>query len=274
MKRALLPLALGLLLALSACKPAADKPVGSLPPTPTATVSQSAEPTAPVVTATPTPAPVAPPVWGSQVSSCSQAHPDKPEVLLVAGEFTLPHIENADGVPAYVAINDWYSALAEGLKSDTLSYASMSRDDYGIAQATGDAFAPYTDEETFEVKYQTEAFVSILRTHYGHSSGPYPTLLYMADRFNLTNGRTMNFVDFFTDYEAAEKIITAEIKRQGAEHSEYDQTAIASAFQREYFYPTEEGFIFYYQPQVLAPNAASLPEFLVSYSLLEGLLSQ
>ena len=31
--------------------------------------------------------------------------------------------------------------------------------------------------------------VSILRTHYGHTGGTYPTLLYMADHFDLTTRR-------------------------------------------------------------------------------------
>ncbi len=272
MKRYLLPLIFGVLLTLSACKPAADTGHdNSGTPSPAPTVSQTAAPT-PTPLPTPTPTPIAPPVWGSRVFECNQAHPDKPEVILVAGSFTLPYIENADASPAYAAINGFYEDLAEGLKSDTLSYVSQAKDDYNTDQALGDPFMYYSDEETFEVKHQTETTVSILRTHYGHISGPYPTLLYMADRFDLTTGSTMGFADFFTDAQAAETMIIDEVKRQGAEHPEYDQRAIATAFNREYFYPTAEGFVFYYQPQTLAPNAAGLPEFLVPYSLIKGLL--
>lgn len=273
MKRLLLPLTLGLLFSLTACTPKAEiDPNVSATPSPTATASPS--PTASLPVSTPTPAPAPAPVWGEQTASCVQPHPDKPDVALVSGEFSLPYIENADGIPAYTAVNNWYGQLMEGLKGDTMANVGQARDDYETSQALGDAFAGYSDEETFEITFEDTDTVGILRTHYGHTGGPYPTLLYMADRFDLKTGIPLHFADFFSDAAGAEELVRAEVLRQAAEFADYDQAAAATAFSRENFYLTAEGFVFFYQPQTLNPQAATKPEFLVSYNLLEGLLNR
>lgn len=275
MKR-ILPLLLGLLLVLTACKPSTNAgPDGPIGPSPSTTPTPSA-----TVTATPTPPPeptvtAAPaPQWGVLSDAVEQRHPDHADAVLVEGSFSLPNIDNAAGVSAYAAINSWYAKLMDGLKSDVAAEAAQALDDYEASTALGDAFAGYSTEQTYEITYETDKTVSILRTHYGFSSGPYPTLLYMADRFDLGTGAFLNFAGFFTDDAKAEEIIRAEVVRQGAEQTDYNQDAIASAFQRENFYLTADGFVFYYQPQILNSQAATKPEFLVPYALLEGLMSR
>lgn len=271
MKRMIPPLLLGLALALSACAP--NSPVPTATATPVPTVSATPSP-APTETATLSPTPVAAPVWGIQSDSYVQTAADHPDVTLVEGRFDLPYIENATGIVAYTAVNNWYAQLLKDLKSDLQAAVAQAQDDYETALALGDPFSGSSHEADYELMYQTEDTVSILRTHYGHSSGPYPTLIYLADRFDLTTGAYLRFADFFNDSDEAEHLALTEIIRQGAEHPEYDQNSIASAFSRENFYPTTEGFVFFYQPQTLNPQAATKPEFLVPYSLLEGLLSR
>lgn len=267
MKRVILPLLLGLSLTLSACGSVADKP--SLSPTPTASAAVSSTPgAAPTQTAAPAP------VWGTLSDSAEQRHPDHADAVLVAGNFSLPHIDNADGVSAYAAINSWYAKLMENLKSDVIAETAQALDDYETTTALGDVFSGYSGEQTYEITCETDKTVSILRTHYGFSASPYPTLLYMADRFDLATGAFLRFPDFFTDETRAEELIRAEVMRQGAEYTDYNQDAIASAFNREYFYLTDEGFVFYYQPQILNPQAATKPEFLVPYELLGDLMAR
>ncbi len=265
MKRLLPPLFLGLMLALSACSPAPKmSPSPTVPPPPS-----------PVPTATVTPAPVAvAPVWGTQIDSCRETVPGHPDLMLVEGNFSLPYIENAAGVGAYEAINRWYAKLMEGLKGDVAENMAIALDDFETSRSLSIPFLGYSDEETYKLIYQREDMAVFLRAHYAHSSGPYPTLLYFADRFDLNTGAPLRFADFFTDSDGAEAAILAEVKRQGAERPQYDQEAISSAFNREFFYPTEEGLLFFYQPQTLSPQAADKPEFLVPYSILEGLLSR
>ena len=193
------------------------------------------------------------------------------------GKFSLPLIENAEGVAAYEAINQWYLDLSAGLRSDTLANAGQADADYALSKSMGYAFTYYTDEESYEITHQTDRMVSILRTHYGHTGGTYPTLLYMADHFDLTTGAVLTFDDFFTDPDAAASIALEEVLRQAAQGdangTTYDTALAESLFKRENFYLTADAVVFFYQPQDLAPNAAGAPTFPVPRSLFGDLLA-
>ena len=291
MKRRILSLAAGLVLVLSACAPAGPQPSEELiyptshpSSTPPPTQSQSVQPT-PEVSSTPAPTQSQPvetaqaeaPVWGVQESECSQADDEDTDVLLVQGRFSLPLIENAEGVAAYEAINQWYLDLSAGLRSDTLANAGQADADYALSKSMGYAFTYYTDEETYEITHQTDRLVSILRTHYGHTGGTYPTLLYMADHFDLTTGEVLTFDDLFTDPDAAAAIALEEVLRQAAQGDAngvtYDAALTERLFNRENFYLTADAVVFFYQPQDLAPNAAGAPTFPVPRSLFGDLLA-
>ena len=266
MRRLLLPLFLGLMLTLSACSPAPE-----VSPSPTAPSSPSPVPT---VTVTPAPEAVAP-VWGTQTGSYRETVPGHPDLMLVEGNFSLPHIENAAGIPSYTAINGGYETLLSNLKKDVQDNVPLALDDYETARSLEIPFLGYSDEEEYQVIYQSETTAAILRTHFAHSSGTFPSVIYLVDRFDLQTGAILRFADFFTDPDRAEAIILAEVKRQGAEHPEYDQEVIPLVFQREFFYPTETGLLFFYQPLTLKNDQAAVkPEFLVPYSILEGFLSR
>lgn len=297
MKRCILSLAAGLLLVLSACAPAGPQssedliyPTSHPSSTPSSTESQSVAESqspqpAPEVSSTPAPTESQPaettqaeaPVWGVQESACSQSDDEDTDVLLVQGKFSLPLIENAEGVAAYEAINQWYLDLSAGLRSDTLANAGQADADYALSKSMGYAFTYYTDEESYEITHQTSQMVSILRTHYGHTGGTYPTLLYMADHFDLTTGEVLTFDDFFTDPDAAAAIALEEVLRQAAQGdangTTYDAALAESLFKRENFYLTAGAVVFFYQPQDLAPNAAGAPTFPVPRSLFGDLLA-
>lgn len=281
MKAILLPLTLGLLFTLTACAP--KPPVATAEPTPPAptapalpTPTPPVVPTAPTVETPPAPTPAVRPApeWGELEDSLTQHHPDKGDVVLLEGYFSLPYIENAAGVASYEAFNDDYRRLLEDMKNDLLGELAQALDDYETATALGDPFSPYSVEQAFEVVYHSERAVSVLRTHYGFSDSPYPTLLYMADRFDMETGARLNFMDFFTDEAEAAGQVKAEVLCQAASHADYNQATVDSAFQRENFYLTEAGFVFYYQAQTLNTDAAVRPEFTIPYDLLEGLLRE
>lgn len=254
-----------LALTLSACS--------SDTPAPTPSSPAPSAPVSPSVSATPAPTTAAPPIWGIQTGEYRQTVTDQPDQPLVEGLFTLPHIENADGSAPYSAINRWYAQLLDDLKGDVTSNVAQAMDDYDSSRSLGLPFPGYSDEEVYALVYQSADTAAILRTHYAYTGDTYPTLLYMVDRFDLQTGAILSFADIFTDPEGAQAIILAEIERQGTARGGYDLAALTSAFQREYFYPTEEGFLFFYQPLTLNDQAAEKPEFLVPYALLEGLFT-
>lgn len=273
MKRRMLPLLGALLFLLAACSPKDPAPTVSPTPsvTPAPTVSQTPEPTP---TPTPTQAPA--PVWGEQVSECSRYDKTEGDVLLVSGKFSLPLIENAGGVAAYEAINNYYLDLSAGLRSDTLANAPQAAEDYTLSKAMDYPFSPYSDEETFEIKRETSRMVSVLRTHYGYTGGVYPTLLYLSDNFDLTTGEKLTFADFFTDPDQAETLIRSTLQT-AADHGVDDDEAVRlnallTSFKRENFYLTDDAMVFFTQPDQDTPHAAGAAEGSVSFTALGGLL--
>ena len=44
-----------------------------------------------------------------------------------------------------------------------------------------------------------------------------------------------------------------------------------TAFHEDNFYLTDEGFVFYYQSEAIAPHAAGIPEFTIPYTDLSDL---
>lgn len=262
--------ALCLLLLLPAC----SNGTGEAEPTP---IYPTRRPTVTVPAESPTPTPTPSeepqaPVWGEQKSDCVKTLEGDESVVLVRGDFSLPHIENADGNPAYEAINLWYLNLSAGLRSDTLGNAPMAEDDYSASKSMGYPFTPYTDEETFEITWEGERVVSVLRTHYGLTGGVYPQILYLADHFDLSTGEALTFADLFTDPDAAARTALEEVLRQAGEKPELDPDTVEGAFNRENFYLTEESIVFFYQPEVLAPHAAGMFAFPVAREQLEGAL--
>ena len=90
-----------------------------------------------------------------------------------------------------------------------------------------------------------------------------------------TQGRlskSLTLSSFFTDPEAARTRILETLSGKDA-LSGYSADTLSSEFKDEYFYLTEDGFVFYFQPDTVAPYAAGLLEFSIPYSELEDLLS-
>ena len=258
---------LGLLLVLSACSKPAPAPTALPSPTPEAEVSVPPSST-PEATPTPAPTPRPAPVWGEQASDCSRAAEDG--TVLVEGSFRLPRIENAGGVSAYEAVNDWYLDLSAGLRSDTLMNESLAADDYAVSKAVGDPFSGYSDEESFEIAYETPALVNVLRTHIGYAGGVYPTLLYLSDFFDLSTGAPLSFADFFTDPDRAAELALTEILRQAAVREDTAQLSADSlrgVFRREDFYLADGALVFFFQPSLLGPTTADRIEFPLPLSL-------
>ncbi len=262
MKYRILALLGAMLLSLTACTGGGEKV--SAPPPPVGALGSEGTQSTPSATPTPSPSPAPAPQWGEQVSECEELGGEEGDVLLVEGHFSLPHIDNADGVSAYEAINDHYLDLSAALRSDTLANAPQASEDYALSQSMDYPFSHYSDEETFEIKWESGHSVSILRTHYGYTGGVYPTLLYMADHFDLTTGAPLSFADFFPDADAAERTARAALEEQRQQAQDGEEAAALQAlldnFRRENFYLTGDAVVFFTQPDRDTPHAAGAVE--------------
>lgn len=262
--RSKLILPLCLCLALSACATVEHDPT----PTPV--------PSAPTAEPTPAATPRPAPEWGEQVYMTAYAPEGRQDDPVFIPDYRLPLIQNAGGIGAYEAINAYYAAALDDLAISAAETGSWAIDDYLTAQATGDPFFDYVDTESYELTMESETRVSILRSHYSNSGGPYPTLYPLSDTFDLTTGARLTFSDLFTvsAQEAKERVLSAllSLNAEGAySNTVLDETLLKNAFDQENFYLTEDALTVYF-PDTELPRAVGVPTFAIPYTDLEDIL--
>ena len=83
-----------------------------------------------------------------------------------------------------------------------------------------------------------------------------------------------NREQLWEDYEEARFALLMDALAEAGQGAGFTREALEEQFNDAYFYLTEEGFVFYYQPDTLAPYAAGLLEFSIPYGELEDLLAR
>ena len=138
----------------------------------------------------------------------------------------------------------------------------------------GQDFLPYGETHSYQVAFQTDALVSLVRSYYSNSvsGAAYPTNYQFSETFDLATGARLSLEDCFTDAGAARERILDTLAEAGQDAG-FTREALEQQFNDAYFYLTEDHFIFYYQPDTLAPHAAGLLEFSVPYDGLRDLLA-
>jgi hypothetical protein len=145
----------------------------------------------------PTAAPVPKPVWGETSTGLTAKDAKTGDTVLTAA-YILPGITNASGdTPQWTAINDYYAAEGQSLLEDARQLADPAQEDYTFCRDNGYDFYPYTDEQSFELKLQTERHVSILRSHYFYQGGAHGEVYLLADTFDMTSGERLDLNDLF-----------------------------------------------------------------------------
>lgn len=258
MRKASLVFILALL--LSGCSTVAQ-PGGDLP---------SSLPPVEIADVTDAPAP-AEPVWGEQVYMTAYAVEGRAEPVF-SPEYRLPQIANADGVPAYEAINAHYAAVLSDLAVAAAELSGWAVDDYHTTKATGEPFYPYLDSERYVISVETPHFVSVLRTHTSAAGTPQAVSYPVGDTFDLTAGRRLLFADLFScpRDEAAHRVLSALSAQNAAGSymgSVLDGDALTAAFEPEQFYLTESALVLYF-PAGDIPGAIGSPTFAIPYAEL------
>lgn len=267
MKRFLLAAVGAALLALSACASPAALPSPTASPAPTAAAAPSATPS-PTPTLESTPIPLVEPQVTTHTFSQDFAAEDGTIVLSVA--YALPSIENRDASPALEAIHNRYDQMGEDLLDNAATTAQDAIADYEISSQAGLAFHPTTEEMSFEVTFLSRRVLSIARQFYASTEGAaHPTVLRLSDSFDLQDGRKLAFADFFTDSDtAAQRALKAVQNSDTIAQLGVSAAEVEVAFQPEQFYLTQEGFVFWFQPDTLGPSNSPI-EVSVPYSALE-----
>ena len=252
LKKILLP-GLLLALALTACAPAPAENTPS--PTPVET----------------TPAPEAL-TWTDQDFSQDFTAADGTVVMSV--DYIFPDIQNYSQNPAWTAIHDYYAAEGAAYLENARELAVYAAGDYDVAQDLGEDFLPYGEAHSYRVSLQTDTLASLVRSYYANSvtGAAHPANYQFSETFDLATGKQLALDSFFTDPTAARSCILDTLSEAGQDAG-FTRQALEAEFNDAYFYLTEEGFVFYFQPDTLAPYAAGLLEFSVPYDSLQDLLT-
>ena len=273
--------ALALCLLLTGCATVSDYA------SPTPALGQEAEPTPavssapegsqpPEISQSPEGTPPPAPVWGEQVYLTGFAVQDREEPVF-SPEYRLPKIENADGVPAYEAVNSYYADALEELAVSAAELSGWAVEDYNLALTLGNQFYNYVDSESYVLSLNTAARVSVLRTHVSNLGTPYPTTYPVGDTFDMTTGARLSFADLFTcsEEEAQDRVLSA-VLAQNAQGSYagtvIDEDSLRAAYWPQWFYLTEDSLVVYF-PQGELSAALGSPTFAIPYTELEDILT-
>ena len=234
--------ALLLALALSAC--AAPGPAETTPAPP---------PEAPADT-TPAPAEL---VWTDQ--DFSQDFTAEDGTVVMSVDYLFPDIQNYDQDPAWSAIHDYYATEGAAYLENAQELAVYASGDYQVSKTLGEEFLPYGEAHSYRVAYQTDTLASLVRSYYANSvtGAAHPANYQFSETFDLTTGERLALDDCFTDAGAARSRILDTLAEAG-QGAGFTREALEEQFNDAYFYLTEDHFVFYYQPDTLAPYAAGL----------------
>ena len=258
MRIRILPAVLALTLVLCACSPAPAESTPAPTPTPSPTPSESL------------PAPTRGElIWTDQVFEKTWVTGDG--VQLMTARYVLPAAEHPENDPAWAIITEYFKGQGEAYLEQAEDTAGFAEGDYDIAQASSYEFSPYAEEASYTVTYQNDSVVSFVRSYYSNFGAAYPTVLQLSEQFNLYDGARLHFADFFSDPEEARERVLKAIHAVTDPLEGYRSADVDGLFHEDNFYLTNEGFVFYYQSEAIAPHAAGIPEFTIPYTDLSDL---
>lgn len=213
------------------------------------------------------------PVWTDQTFAKDFTAEDGTVVMSVS--YAFPDIEEADQNPAWAELRAYYAAEGAAYMENAEELAGYAADGYDASQKLGTDFLPFGEESSYRFSYRTDTLVSVVRNYYANSvtGAAHPASFQFSEQFDLVTGKKLTLSDFFTDPDAARSRILSTIEKT-ASPAGYTLETLSENFKDDYFYLTDEGFVFYYQPDTVAPYAAGLLEFPVPYSVLEDLMSE
>ena len=258
MRIRILPAVLALTLVLCACSPAPAESTPTPTPAPSPTPSESLP--------APTPGEL---TWTDQVFEKTWTTGDG--VQLMTARYVLPAAEHPENDPAWAIITEYFKGQGEAYLEQAEDTAGFAEGDYDIAQASNYDFSPYAEEASYTVTYQNDSVVSFVRSYYSNFGAAYPTVLQLSEQFNRYDGARLHFSDFFSDPEEARARVLKAIHAVTDPLEGYRSADVDGLFHEDNFYLTDEGFVFYYQSEAIAPHAAGIPEFTIPYTDLSDL---
>ena len=135
----------------------------------------------------------------------------------------------------------------------------------------------YTVDSDYEVKYHENNRLSIVSFDYEYTGGVHGSYWYTAHNFDLNTGQLLQLPDLFLDGANYTTVINNEIKRQIYILKQTNDYWESVPFQTidpttPNFYLTPNGIGIYFTLYEYTPYAYGIPEFIIPYSALRGIL--
>lgn len=228
-------------------------------------------------TQAPSPSPTQVPAPVITVQSDSKEYKAQDSALILTVDCSLPFIENAQGVPAYEAINSYYkSEMSSHMDSSASDLLSTAQEDYDYSKEENYDFNSYASQMSFTQTLLGETRASFYRTVYSYTGGAHGNLAVIGDTFDLSDGKRLSLGDLFSvpEEEYTKRLQEEMIALAGTDPDLKEQLfegyeqSIPEYFDPDNFYLTDEDLVIFYQPYDIAPWAAGVPTFKLP---LEGL---
>ena len=99
---------------------------------------------------------------------------------------------------AAAVVTDYYQSADLMLLSMWDEYVAEAHDRYESSKTSGNLFMPVNIEGNFSVEGYTDQFLSVKRELHIYSGGAHAGTTLYTDTFDLTTGRALSLLDFFT----------------------------------------------------------------------------
>lgn len=221
-------------------------------------------------------------IEGEEVSEEQTVIKDTDGTPLVTVSITQPDVTDLVEGAAKKEIDAYYEELYRTEKKWwSGELVEFARENKKAAEDYGGEFYPFTVNETNEVMYDGEAFLSIKRDYEIYTGGAHGSNIIYCENFRKADGSLLQLTDVFR-IEAYKPVvlnaIAASIEaEQAAGESVYYadwEALIDTCFDENAYYLGDEALTFIYQPYDVAPYSAGVRYFPVSYADISNELSE
>ncbi|HPE16708.1 MAG TPA: DUF3298 domain-containing protein [Oscillospiraceae bacterium] len=264
-----------LLLGLSAC---GGETTVSPSPSPTETESPSPSPTE-TAEASPSPSPseaVSLDFDDITYKVYEETFKDEDGNPILHVYYEVPQFSSAKRGSAQQKINSFY----EDQLAYAVSYAQGELHDYADSYAEDSHLAAaeyYEDEIHITCRYRDDGVICFTREYYNYFGGAHANELRVGDTFSLDTGARLTASHIFTVSEEVYRpmllgYMESQVREMGEWLYDTNMDTIDASFDPDNFYLREDGLVFFFQPSDVAPYAAGIVEFSVTFDKLASYL--
>lgn len=275
MRRFFAALSAALLLCLAGCGVGAEV---SPPPSPSPSENESPSPS-PTETAEPSPSPtetVSLNFSDIVYKTYEETFQDEDGNPLLHVYYEVPQFSTAKRGSAEQKINSYY----EDQLATAAAYAQGELRDYAASYAEDSDLMPaeyYEDDIRIVCRYRDDGVICFTREYYNYFGGAHANELRVGDTFSLDTGARLTAEHLFTVDEAVYRpmllgYMESQVREMGAWLYDTNMDTIDASFDPDSFYLREDGLVFFFQPYDIAPYAAGIVEFSVTFDKLSNYL--